>query len=305
MNEKRQPLDWVLFLTLTCLWASAYVFNRISVNQDDPTAGLPPQMVIAGRLTIGAIVLLVAALVTRQKFPLLRDYRSWGAMLAMSIFGMAAPFFLITTAQKTVDSSLAALYNAAVPLFVAVMANYLFPDEKMSPRKAFGLVLGFSGIAVLFGPDAIRSFGSADATAQIFLIIATFFYALSTIIMRSSPVMPPIAFTAGYVCMAAVISWGGLVTVDFSSLSPSPMSVLSVVGLGIFPTALASLLYTQLIKRTNATFLSLTGYTIPVLTAIAGFLLFGETQNWLSALAFALILSGVWIAQHSGRKIRQ
>ena len=48
MSEKRQPLDWVLFLTLTCLWASAYVFNRISVNQDDPTAGLPPQMVIAG-----------------------------------------------------------------------------------------------------------------------------------------------------------------------------------------------------------------------------------------------------------------
>jgi drug/metabolite transporter (DMT)-like permease len=73
-----------------------------------------------------------------------------------------------------------------------------------------------------------------------------------------------------------------------------------VVGLGIVPSAIAQALYMLLIARTSATFLSLTGYSIPVMAALLGFLIFGETQSWNAMLAFAMILSGVWLARHGG-----
>ncbi len=302
MSVKREPLDWVLFVALTFLWAVAYPCTKLAVNAADPAHGFPPQLVIALRLTLGAAILLTTAIVTGQKFPVLRDWRRWSVISALGFLGMTAPFFVITTAQKTVDSSVAALYIAATPLFVASLAHFFFADERMSWKLGLGLLVGFAGIGVLFGPDAISNFGSASVWAQILLLLGTLFYAVTTIIARAAPPMPPLVLSAGFVSLAAVFSWFGLPSVDFAALAPAPSAWFGVIGLGIFPTALSSLLYMQLVARTSATFLSLTGYTIPVISAIIGYVAFGEVQGWDAMLAFGLILSGVWISQHSGTK---
>ena len=88
-----------------------------------------------------------------------------------------------------------------------------------------------------------------------------------------------------------------LIMVDWQSLHLSPAPVLSVIGLGIGPSALASILYMVIVQRSGATFLALTGYLVPVLSAIIGFIIFREVQSWNALIAFALILSGVWLAQ--------
>ena len=90
--------------------------------------------------------------------------------------------------------------------------------------------------------------------------------------------------------------------VDFDALNPSTSAIAGLVGLAIGPTAMASLLYVTLVQRTSATFLSLTGYTIPIFSAVVGYLAFAELQNWNALLAFALILGGVWISQSMSRK---
>lgn len=299
LTPKREPLDWGLFVALTLLWAIAYPCTRLAVNASDPAHGLPPQLVIACRLTLGAVILLTAAFFTRQKFPLLRDWRRWGSMAGLGFLGMTAPFFVITTAQKTIDSSLAALYVAATPLFVAAMAHLFFRDERVTPKLALGLLVGFAGIAVLFGPDALSNIGSASVVAQLLCLLGTLFYAVNTIMARAAPPMPPLVLSAGFVSLAAVFSWVGLPSVDFSALDPAPSAWIGVIGLGIFPTATASLLYMMLVARTSATFLSLTGYTIPVVSAAIGYVAFGEVQGFDAMLAFGLILSGVWISQNS------
>lgn len=299
MDQNRNLIDWTLFAGLTILWASAYAFTRLAVSHDLPEAGFPPQFIIPMRITAGAIVLVIVALISRQVWPALRDWKSWLIMAVMGVLGTAAPFLLITTAQKTVDSSLAALYVSAAPLFTSILAHFAFHDDYISPRKALGLVIGFIGVAVLFGPEAIASFGSASVIAQAMCLFATFFYAFSSIVARIGRNIPPFVFSAGFLAFGAVATWPLLLMVDYQTLSPSQSAIAGLAGLAIGPTAIASVLYMILIQRTSATFVSLTGYMIPILSAIIGFLAFREMQSWNAFVAFALILSGVWLAQRN------
>ncbi len=296
---KRAPLDWGIFALLSLLWASAYAFNRLAVSTGAPELGLPPQLIIPTRLTVAAIILLIVARLSGQKWPPLRDRKSWLAMAVMGIVGTAAPFLIITIAQRTIDSSLAALYVAATPLFVASMAHFFFRDDRISLRKAFGLAVGFGGVAVLFGPETISAFGSASVIAQGLCLLGTFFYALSAITARYARNIPPFVFSAGFLSFGAVASWPLLLAVDYTSLTPSTSAIIGVIGLALGPTALASFLYMVLIQRTSATFQSLTGYVIPIISVAIGYLAFKEVQSWNVLFAFALILTGVWLAQRS------
>ncbi len=300
MGQTRNVTDWVLFAALTTLWASAYAFTRLAVNPTDPAAGIPPEFIIPMRLTGGAGILLLVALFSGQKWPSFGDWKSWLIIAVMGLLGTAMPFYLITTAQQTVDSSLAALYVSAAPLFTSIAAHFVFHDDTLSRRKAFGIAVGFAGVAVLFGPEAIAAFGSASVTAQAMCLLATAFYALSTIIARYGRDIPPFVFSAGFVTFGAIATLPFLAFVDYSTLDPAPSAIAGVVGLAIAPTAMASFLYLLLVKRTSASFVSLTGYAIPILSAIIGFFAFHEVQSWNAVLAFALILSGVWLAQRSG-----
>ncbi|MEO1642082.1 MAG: DMT family transporter, partial [Pseudomonadota bacterium] len=159
MTGSRSPLDWILFCTLSLLWASAYAFTRMAVSKDAPDLGFPAYVIIPTRVTIGAVILLTVAHFSDQKWPPLSDWRKYATMAVLGIIGTALPFFVITSAQETVDSSLAALYVAAAPLFVAVLAHFVFTDDRITPRKGLGLIVGFAGVAVLFGRDAIAAFG--------------------------------------------------------------------------------------------------------------------------------------------------
>lgn len=305
MQMQRTRTDWLLFAVLSTIWASAYALTRIAVQKSNPELGLPVEVVLSGRLTIGAGVLIIAMLVSGQTLPPLSDRKRWAAILAMGILGMVFPFYCITTAQKTVDSSLAALYTAGAPLFVGIGAHVLFHDERMTKAKALGLAVGFAGVGVLFGPDAIRTWGSASVTAQILLLVATMGYASSALIARLSPHIPPVAFAAGYVSAAAICSYPLLMfSEDLSNLTPSAPAIAAVIGLGIGPSAIAALMYLILINRAGTNFLALTGYAIPMVSVVIGYLIFRETQNWNSVLAFVLILGGVWLAQRSGPKER-
>lgn len=297
MSQRHTAIDWSMFAALSLLWASAYAMTRVAVQTSNPEIGLPVEVILSARLTIGAAILLVAMAATGQRLPPLSHWRAWLFMAGMGLSGMTLPFFLITHAQQTVDSSLAALYTAAAPIFVSIGAHTLYTDERLTPRRIMGVLLGFSGVGVLFGPDAIANWGSASVLAQLLLLVATGGYAASTLLARSAPPVPAIAFSAGYVSFGALFSWPLLLLADPLPPAPAPAAILAVLGLGLGPSALAALLYVFLVRRAGASFLSLTGYAIPIVSAGLGWLFFRETQNWNALAAFALILGGVWLAQ--------
>ncbi len=291
MTERRDSLDWALFAALSCVWTSAYALTRIAVQD------IPPGVIIPVRMTIGAIVLLGVMAAMGQKLPALGDVRRWRAIVLMGLLGMTGPFYLIAIAQQTVDSSLAALYTAATPIFVAIGAHFAFRDDRMTAQRATGVAVGFVGVAVLFAPEVARNFGAAGAGAQVLLVIAVAGYAASALVARAAPPMPRISFAAGFVTVGAILAWPLLLGRDLGAIEAGSDTILAVLALGLGPSALASLLYMALIQRTSATFLSLTGYAIPILSALLGYLAFGETQSWNAIAAFFLILAGVWLAQ--------
>lgn len=303
----RQPLpqgrtltDWGLFAFLTVLWACAYALTRVAVDKGLPGEGLPVEWVLPGRLGIGAAVLWVLMLATGKRLPPLGDRKRWAAIIGMGLVGSVIPFFLITIAQETVNSSLAALYTAAVPIFVALGATVMFDDEKMTAGSTVGVLVGFAGVIVLFGPDAAKGLGNASVIAQVLLIGATLAYAASSLVARWAPRMDPIPFATGFVTLAALVTLPMAFTVHPSEVNADWKNWAAVIGLGLGPTALAQALYMLLIARTSATFLSLTGYAIPVVSAVLGWMFFRETQSWQALLAFVLILGGVWLARHGG-----
>lgn len=296
----RPVLDWVLFGLLACIWAGAYPMTRLAVGKGLDT-GLPAEWVLPGRLCIGALFLWTVLIAARKQLPPLSDRKRWTSIAGMGLVGSVIPFFFITTAQETVNSSLAALYTAASPVFVALGANLLFAEEKMTARTGAGVALGFVGVAVLFGPEALKGFGSASTVAQLFLLVATLAYALSTLIARGAPPMDAIVFATSYATVSAFASLPLAVTVDPSTVSAGWVNWLAVVGLGLGSSGIAQVLYMMLIARAGATFVSLNGYAIPVISAVFGWVFFQETQSLNALAAFILILGGVWLARSSGR----
>ncbi len=295
MRAKHSLTDWAMFAIASLFWASAFAFNRTAVET------LSPFLIIPARLALAAIILIVIMYMRGERFPPLTERRQWLYMGLIGTIGTALPFFLITWGQKTVDSSLAALYVTTSPLVVVAVAHFIFKDERMTPLKAAGTLLGLIGVGVLFGPDAVRNFGSADVIAQGLCLAGAICYGASTLLARAAPPIPPFTMAAGFVMLGALASLPMLTLVDWQSLHPSAASTGAVLALGLIPTAGASILYMSLVQRTDATFVSLTSYAIPVISVIIGWLAFREVQSWTALLAFALILAGIWLAQKQSR----
>lgn len=295
----RSLIDWVLFSLLTLIWAGAYPMTRAAVGKGE-ASGLPPEWILPSRLVIGALLLWAVLLATGKRPPPLSDRRAWLFISGMGIVGSVIPFFLITVAQETVNSSLAALYAAASPVFVALGANFLFREERMTAATGIGVAVGFLGILILFGPEAFRGAGSASLLAQLLLLAATMGYAGSALIARGAPRMDPITFAVSYSTVAAIISLPLVLMVKPASVEADWTNWLAVLGLGLGSSGIAQIIYMLVIARAGATFLSLTGYAIPLVSAALGWIFFREMLDWNALVAFVLILGGVWLARRGG-----
>src|SRR5256885_11178105 len=146
MTTRGSRPDWLIFLALGFFWGSSYLFIKIGVDN-----GLQPFTLIMFRLLIGFVLLASVVAVAREPLP--RDPRTYGHLLVMGVINIAIPFSLITYAEQTVDSSLAAVINGAVPLFVIVIAALFLKGETVTINRVAGLVVGFIGVAGLVGLD--------------------------------------------------------------------------------------------------------------------------------------------------------
>src|SRR6185369_13698656 len=162
MTTRSTRLDWLIFIVLGFFWGSSYLFIKIGVDH-----GLQPFTLIMFRLLIGLILLAAVVAIARERLP--RDPRMYGHLFVMGVINIAIPFSLITYAEQTVDSSLAAVINGAVPLFVIVIAALFLKGETVTINRVAGLIVGFIGVAVLVGLD-VTDLGSANTLGELALI---------------------------------------------------------------------------------------------------------------------------------------
>ena len=296
MRQSRPLIDWLGLLALAGLWGTSFLFVKIAVRE------VAPVTMVAVRFVIAASALSVAVRVRGLRLPASR--RVWFHYLLMSLIGNSIPFTLIAWGQIQVDVGLAGILMGVMPLMTLLLAHFSVPGERMTPRMAIGFAVGFIGLVALFGPEALLELGgkTSDLLSQLAIGLAAICYATNTIITRRLGTLDPLVSATTVMWITSAIMVPAALWVDRpGSLAWSAASIASVVWLGIFATALATILYFRIIQRAGPTFLSLINYMIPAVALAAGAIVLDEELVETVLIGMALILTGLAISQLGSR----
>ncbi len=297
MPAHRPLVHWLLLFALVAMWGSSFLFTKIAV------AAIAPLDLVAGRFVLASLVLCALLAATRRGLP--GSARLWLFIAAMALVGNCIPFWLISWGQQGIDSGLAGILMAIMPLSTVMLAHVFVAGERLNRFKAGGFLLGFLGILVLMGPAAVLEIGGGGTVlmSELAVLGGAVCYAVNTIIARRRPRSDALVAAAG-VALAAC-----LVTVPASALTglPDPRQIpasalIAVVVLGVVSTAAATVVYFKLITLAGPSFLSLINYLIPAWAVLVGMLFLGERPAWTALAGLALILSGIALAETKGRR---
>jgi drug/metabolite transporter (DMT)-like permease len=288
-TQRSTRLEWILFVILGFFWGSSYLFIKIGVDN-----GLPPFTLVMLRLFFG--LLLLATVVRIAGEPLPREARTYGHLIVMASINIVVPFSLITWAERSVDSALAATLNAAVPLFVIVIAAIFLRDERITANRLAGLFVGFIGVAVLVGFDP-ATLASSNFSGEIALIGSTISYACGAVYARRNihglrPMIPAlfqVGFAFAIVTVLAFVFERPLTV--FGAMNPT--SLFAVVWLGLLGSGLAYLLFFRILSVWGATRTSMVAYLLPVYGIALGALVLNEKIDGRLIVGTALVVGGV------------
>jgi drug/metabolite transporter (DMT)-like permease len=292
MVNKSHPLDWLILASLVIAWGSSFAMTKIAVTHLDAA------WIMALRLAIAAAVLVPYAFAVGQRPS--GTARVWGKFSMLALIGHAAPFFLITWGTHFVSSGVSGLLMGAIPLFLVVLAHFFLPGEPLTMPKAFGFLLGFAGIIVLIGPKALfnLSLTGSEAIGEAAILAGCLCYAIHGIAAKRMGIENPVKQTAAVCLLAALmgLAFAGIASPNGLEGVPS-IAIWAVVGLGILPTAIATLLMYRLMSRIGPSFVAYSNYLVPVYAVVLGAIVLQEPLNWNVAAALALILAGIAISR--------
>jgi drug/metabolite transporter (DMT)-like permease len=292
MSQQRTLTEWALLLALVARWGASFMFNKLGV------ATVPPATLVAARLTLGTLTMLALLHARGLRLPPIGPI--WGAYAVLGIVGNAAPFFLITWAQQVVDSALAGILIAAMPLGTLVLAHLLVPGERMTSNRVLGFLLGFGGIVFLMEPAAVAGVGGSaiQILSQLAVLCGALCYSANSVMARLLIKSDFMVAAAGTLLIAAALMLPIAVVHDQPwTLHPSFTSVSAIVWLGVGPTAVATILYFRLISSAGPTFMSLVNYLSPAVAVFLGVTLLGEQLGVSAYTGLALILAGIALSQ--------
>src|SRR5215203_5902655 len=233
--------DWVILVTLALIWGGAFLFIGVAVRH------VHPLTYVWLRLSIAAAAMWIFLKVKGQPLGLPRQ--AWGSMLLLALLNNALPFSLFGWRQTHIASGVAAILNATTPIWGVVVAHFLTRDERMSPRKIAGVLLGFGGVATMIGPTLLANIGP-DALAQLACITASLSYALAAVWARRFKRLglSPMSVTTGQLTASAAMMLPIALLFDRPWSQPfPPLSAWgAIVALALMCTAFGYVLYFRL-----------------------------------------------------------
>jgi drug/metabolite transporter (DMT)-like permease len=277
--------DWALLGVLSVLWGGSFFFNGVALKQ------LPPFTLVFLRVALAAIILLPVLWLYRIRLP--RTVSAWQPFFAIAILNNVLPFSLIVMGQTYIPSGLASILNATTPLFtVLVMAAA--GDERLLLRRVAGVVTGLVGVAILHGHDL--GFENSQGAGILLCLAGAFSYGLAGLYARrklsNSPPLPTAAFQLlASSLMMAMIAAG--FERPWRLAMPGATTWLAIAGLAGLSTALAYIVFFQILRRSGSSNVMLVTLLIPVTAILLGYLLLGESVSWREVSGALVIVSAL------------
>ena len=292
--ESNTTTELALLLVLATLWGASYTFIKLGV------ATIPPVTLIAARTLIAGAVLV--AVIRSRGLALPRDGATWRRFLFQACLNSVIPFTLIAAAERTVDAGLATILNSTSPIFTFLLTVTITRHEAVTARKLFGVVAGIAGTCLIIGVEALGGLGEALG-AQLAIVVATICYAGAAIFGRGFKQLDPMMPAAGsLICGAAILVPLSLIVDRPWTLAPSTESIAALLGLAVFSTALAFVIYFRLVGTLGSVGTTAQAYLrVPIGVAIGGAFL-GETLSATAWIGLACVIAGVGAMTIPARK---
>jgi drug/metabolite transporter (DMT)-like permease len=286
----RKPLPLLVLLAL--IWGSSFMFIKVAVRD------LAPSTLILGRLGLASLTLALVvpyALGRRATSEGLRSH--WRALVLVGLVNTALPFWLLSWGETRLDSGLASIIQASVPIFNALIAFGFFHEQRVTGRKLAGVLIGFVGVALLVGAQPHGKILAAVAVVG----MAVCYACGGLLTRRLLAAAPPQVTALGTTLVAAVAAIPGGVA---QASAPSWGAAASVAMLGVVGTAFAYLLFFTIIARAGAAYASLVTYLVPPVALAYGAIFLGERFGVVAFAGLALIFAGVALGTGSRLLLR-
>lgn len=289
-----KPKHWLVFILLGAIWSSSFMWIKIAVQE------IGPITLVAFRVILGFLFGIVVIFV--QRTPLPRTLIEWRPLFVLGIINIAAPFFLISWGEMSIDSAVASILDATVPLFTILIAHYLLGDDKITTPKVLGLLIGFAGVVILMSKDVSGTFGSL--LGQFAVVLASVFYAVSAVYARKTTEdTPGIIRSVGPLVSATAVMWLATFLVESPVEIPTlGITWISLLFLGILGSGVAFIMLYYLIHEIGPTRTSMVTYLFPLGGVILGVVFLEETLSWQLVVGAVLIVLSLVVANMQSQK---
>jgi drug/metabolite transporter (DMT)-like permease len=298
INQEMTGREWAILLFLAIIWGGAFLFIGVAVRHVEPLT------YVWLRLTIAAAAMWLFLRLSGGNLDLPREV--WASILLLALLNNALPFTLFGWGQTHIASGLASILNATTPIWGVLVAHAFTKDERLSPRKIAGVLLGFGGVAVMIGPSLLAKVGT-DALAQLACIMASLSYAVAAVWARRFRRLgiAPMSVTTGQLSAGALMMLPLALLVDQPWTQPLPplSAWAAIAALAILCTAIGYVLYFRLIDSAGATNALLVTLLVPPFAILFGGLFLDEVLAPQDFAGLALIAVG--LAAIDGRLLRK
>lgn len=292
-----QPKHWTAFIFLGGVWSASFLWIKIALDE------IGPNTLVAWRVLFGLLFAGGAVFIQRKAWP--RDWAGWFPFLLLGITSVAIPFFLITWGELSIDSAVASILNATVPLFTIVIAHLFLQDDKMTVQRVAGLFIGFIGVVVLLSEDLFAGV-HGSVLGQAAVILASIFYAGSSVYARKKTQSAPgLVRGAAPLVSATLIMWLVAPVLESPFKVPQlPLTWIAVLWLGILGSGLALILWYYLLHEIGPTRTGMVTYIFPLGGVVLGVIFLNEQLSWQLAVGALLIIASIvvvnWQTKRNG-----
>ncbi|MGE3961028.1 MAG: DMT family transporter [Dehalococcoidia bacterium] len=282
-----KPIHFAVLITVASIWGASFMLIKVMAEEISPLA------IVWVRLGGGGVVITAVLIAMRPRIPTHR--RAWADIVVVAALGTALPYVLISWGTGQIPSNLAAVLNGAMPFWVAILSTAFLPAERLTPNKAIGVSLGFLGIALIIGPDAL-DLRAGSTQGQFAIILAAFSYAAGAVYLRRFMLGTSPWFLAGaqnwiaFAMVTPLILAAGEVP-DFPALETD--TLVAAVAAAVLAQGAAIPLYYWLISSVEATQASFVTYLAPITAQFWGWLVLSEVPGAALVPGMALVIGGM------------